>query len=79
MSRKNKKNLPRRAGSAEAAYTPDLQTEVASRLSDPYAKPFMGVVTTSDPLLQERGGMGSSASELYRDLLRDGKVHSGLQ
>lgn len=79
MSRKNKKNLPRRAGSAEAAYTPDLQTEVASRLSDPYAKPFMGVVTTNDPLLQERGGMGSGASELYRDLLRDGKVHSGLQ
>ena len=79
MSRKNKKNIPRRANTDQAIYTPDLQTEVASRLSDPYAKPFMGVITTDDPLLQERGGVGSSAHELYRDLLRDGKVHSGLQ
>lgn len=61
------------------AQKPELHTEVASRLSDPYAKPFMGVITTDDPLLLERGGMGSSAAELYRDLLRDGKVYAGLQ
>jgi phage gp29-like protein len=39
----------------------------------------MGVLRTNDPLLLERGGQGSRASDLYRDLIRDGKVFSGLQ
>lgn len=56
-----------------------LQTEVASRLRDPYEPPFMGVIAPNDPLLRERGGWGSHSSEVYRDLLRDGKVYSGLQ
>lgn len=58
---------------------PLLDTEVASRSKDPFVRPFMGVIGVNDPLLMERGGQGSSAHELYRDLLRDGKLFSGLQ
>ena len=56
-----------------------LDTEVASRLKDPFDKPFMGVIAPNDPLLRERGGMGSRAHDIYRDLLRDGKVFACLQ
>ncbi|MGQ0711617.1 MAG: DUF935 domain-containing protein [Rhodoferax sp.] len=58
---------------------PELDTEVANRLRDPFETNYMGVLRTNDPLLLERGNGGSMAFELYRDLKRDGKVYSGLQ
>lgn len=57
---------------------PELNTEVANRLLDPFESYFQGVLRTNDPLLLERGN-GGNAFELYRDLKRDGKVFSGLQ
>lgn len=57
---------------------PELNTEVANRLRDPFETFFQGVLRTNDPLLLERGNAGSSF-ELYRDLKRDGKVFSCLQ
>lgn len=57
---------------------PELDTEVANRLRDPFETTYMGVLRTNDPLLLERGD-GARAFELYRDLKRDGKVFSGLQ
>lgn len=57
---------------------PELETEIANRLRDPFEATYMGVVRTNDPLLLERGD-GARAFELYRDLKRDGKVFSGLQ
>lgn len=59
--------------------TPELDTEVANRLRDPFEINYMGVLRTNDPLLLEKGGGGSQAFDLYRDLKRDGKVYSGLQ
>jgi len=56
-----------------------LDTEVANRLRDPFETLFSGIVRTNDPLLLERGGSGTQAFELYRDLKRDPKVFSGLQ
>lgn len=58
---------------------PDLDTEVANRLRDPFETLWMGVLRTNDPLLLERGDGGSAAVALYRDLKRDGKVFSSLQ
>ena len=61
---------------------PDLNTEVANRLRDPFEQNYMGVLRTNDPLLLERaqtGVSGASVFEIYRDLKRDGKVYSGLQ
>ncbi|MBP8140732.1 MAG: DUF935 family protein [Acidovorax sp.] len=55
---------------------PELETEFANRLRDPFDNNYMGVLRTNDPLLLERGNGGV---ELYRDLRRDGKVFSGLQ
>ena len=69
------KNTTTSAGSPKA---PDLNTEVANRLRDPFETLYMGVLRTNDPLLLERGNAGNSV-ELYRDLARDGKVFSGLQ
>lgn len=57
---------------------PELDTEVANRLKDPFETNYMGVLRTNDPLLLERGN-GTNSFELYRDLKRDGKVFSGLQ
>lgn len=62
---------------SKKAKPPELDTEVANRLRDPFETNYMGVVRTNDPLLLERGG--AQAWELYRDLKRDGKVFSGLQ
>lgn len=56
---------------------PELDTEVASRLRDPFEPVFMGVLRPNDPLLLEKGG--GTNFHLYRDLERDGKVYSGLQ
>lgn len=58
---------------------PQLDTEVANRLRDPYEVNYMGVLRTNDPLLLERGNGGGATFDLYRDLKRDGKVFSGLQ
>ena len=55
---------------------PELDTEFANRLRDPFENHYMGVLRTNDPLLLERGNGGV---ELYRDLRRDGKVFAGLQ
>ena len=63
---------------AVAPARPELETEIANRLRDPFEATYMGVVRTNDPLLLERGD-GARAFELYRDLKRDGKVFSGLQ
>ena len=57
---------------------PELDTEVANRLRDPFETNYLGVLRTNDPLLLERGNSGQ-VFELYRDLKRDGKVFSGLQ
>lgn len=66
------------AKNTPATARPELDTEVANRLRDPFEVNYMGVLRTNDPLLLERGD-GSRAFELYRDLKRDGKVFSGLQ
>lgn len=58
---------------------PELDTEVANRLRDPFEINYMGVLRTNDPLLLERGNSGAQSFELYRDLKRDGKVFGGLQ
>lgn len=65
-----------RAASHTAA-APGLDTEIANRRVDPFETNFQGVIRTNDPLLLERGG--EQAFELYRDLIRDGKVFSGMQ
>lgn len=62
--------------SGAAAQLPDLGTEFANRLRDPFETAYMGVLRTNDPLLLERGNAGA---EIYRDLKRDGKVFAGLQ
>nr|WP_315206396.1 DUF935 family protein [uncultured Albidiferax sp.] len=63
---------------APSTGAPELNTEVANRLHDPFENYYLGVLRTNDPLLLERGN-GGQAFELYRDLKRDGKVFSGLQ
>ena len=69
----------RRAAKAPAALPePQLDTEIASRLLDPFETLYMGLVRTNDPLLLEKGSAASGA-DLYRDLKRDGKVFSALQ
>lgn len=69
---------PKTAPDTNAATTarPELESEFANRLRDPFETAYMGVLRTNDPLLIERGNGGV---ELYRDLRRDGKVFSGLQ
>lgn len=64
---------------AKSLAAPELDTEVANRLRDPFETNYMGVLRTNDPLLLERGIGGAQNFELYRDLKRDGKVFSGLQ
>lgn len=64
------------AAAAATLPRPELDTEFANRLRDPFETHYMGVLRTNDPLLLERGNGGV---ELYRDLRRDGKVFSGLQ
>lgn len=55
---------------------PEMDTEFANRLSDPFETLYMGVLRTNDPLLLERGNGGA---QIYADLERDGKVFDGLQ
>lgn len=55
---------------------PELDSEFANRLRDPFEINYMGVLRPNDPLLLERGNGGV---DLYRDLRRDGKVFAGLQ
>lgn len=54
---------------------PELDSEVAGRLRDPFEPVFMGVLRPNDPLLGEH----NNNWQIYRDLKRDGKVFSGLQ
>lgn len=65
-------------GSSAAPSTPELNTEVANRLRDPFENLFQGLIRTNDPLLLERGSNGNPW-QLYRDLKRDGKIFSCLQ
>jgi phage gp29-like protein len=69
---------PRTNTSSKASRSarPELDTEFANRLLDPFETAYMGVLRTNDPLLLERGNGGV---QLYRDLKRDGKVFDGLQ
>lgn len=69
---------PRTSSPQKAARSarPELDTEFANRLLDPFETAYMGVLRTNDPLLLERGNGGV---QLYRDLKRDGKVFDGLQ
>lgn len=55
---------------------PELETEVANRLRDPYENTYLGVLQTNDPLLLEKGDLNG---EIYRDLKRDGKVFACMQ
>ncbi len=66
----------RSAPTAASTARPELNTEFANRLLDPFEVNYMGVLRTNDPLLLERGNGGV---QLYRDLKRDGKVFDGLQ
>lgn len=69
----------RRAAKAQqSAPAPQLDTEIAHRLLDPFETLYMGLVRSNDPLLLEKSSAASGA-ELYRDLKRDGKVYSALQ
>lgn len=63
------------AQAPEKQVMPELETEFASRLRDPFEQLFMGLIQPNDPLLIERG----AGAEIYRDLKRDGKVFDGLQ
>lgn len=65
MAETNKKPVP-----------PELETEVANRLRDPYEDTYLGVLRTNDPLLLEKGDPNG---EIYRDLKRDGKVFACVQ
>ena len=65
-----------RSTTPAAPSAPELDSEFANRLRDPFEQHYMGVLRTNDPLLLERGNGGVG---LYRDLRRDGKVFSGLQ
>ena len=58
---------------------PDLNTEVANRLGDPFEHHYQGLLRTNDPLLLERASGSVQAMQIYRDLKRDGKVFSALQ
>ncbi|GAB2824548.1 hypothetical protein GCM10027276_29210 [Comamonas piscis] len=71
LSMVKKSNVP-----AVTTATPQLDSEFANRLKDPFENAYMGVLRTNDPLLLERG---QGSAELYRDLKRDGKVFGGLQ
>lgn len=71
-----KRTRPTRDTAAPATHRPELDSEFANRLRDPFEQHYMGVLPTNDPLLLERGNNGV---ELYRDLKRDGKVFDGLQ
>lgn len=58
------------------AVRPELDSEFANRLRDPFESLFNGILETNDPLLLERGNGGTA---IYSDLKRDGKVFAGLQ
>ena len=71
-----KRTRPTRHIAPQASARPELDSEFANRLLDPFENNYMGVLRTNDPLLLERG---NGSVELYRDLKRDGKVFDGLQ
>lgn len=61
----------------KAVPVPELDTEVASRLRDPYEQDYLGIIRTSDVTLLEKGGPAGYA--VYNDLKRDPTVFSALQ
>jgi phage gp29-like protein len=61
----------------KSAPKPELNTEVANRLRDPFEQAYQGIVEPNDPVLLEKGG--GRSIQIYQDLLTDGKVFSGLQ
>jgi phage gp29-like protein len=62
---------------SKALPAPELDTEVASRLLDPFEQTFMGILRSSDMTLLEKGGPDAYA--IYNDLKRDPTVFSALQ
>lgn len=74
----NEKKITAGSKRGRGAGRPELDTEVANRLRDPFEVNYLGLVRTNDPLLLERGNT-TAAFELYRDLKRDGKVFDCLQ
>ncbi|MFZ2986598.1 DUF935 domain-containing protein [Ideonella sp.] len=66
----------KRPASRDSAEKPVLDTEIATRLKDPFEPVFMGVLRPNDTVLQEKGG--GNNWQIYRDLKRDGKVFSGM-
>ncbi len=68
----------RRAAKEKPQPAPQLDTEIAHRLLDPFETLYMGLVRSNDPLLMEKA-TATSGADLYRDLKRDGKVYSALQ
>jgi phage gp29-like protein len=66
------------ATAATTTAGPELNTEVANRLRDPFENLFQGLIRTNDQLLLERGSNGNPW-QIYRDLKRDGKIFSCLQ
>lgn len=80
MASQTKNSIGTGTGTATAKPSaPELNTEVANRLRDPFENHYLGILRTNDPLLLERGNGSGQAFELYRDLARDGKVASVLQ
>jgi phage gp29-like protein len=71
-----KRTRPTRQPASPAPARPELNSEFANRLRDPFETTYMGVIESNDPLLMERGNAGVA---IYRDLKRDGKVFDGLQ
>lgn len=70
------KKTPKALGTTSTAAPDSLDTEFAHRLIDPFEVAYMGVLRSNDPLLLEKA---NGSAELYRDLIRDGKVFDGLQ
>lgn len=67
--------MPKSNQGADTADMAVLSTETASRLIDPYEKAYQGLLHTPDRMLYASG----MDYDLYRDLLRDGKVFDGMQ
>ena len=76
MAKRTRPTHPARSTEVATTARPELDTEFANRLSDPFETAYMGVLRTNDPLLMERGNGGV---QIYWDLRRDGKVFDGLQ
>lgn len=70
------KNITQTPAQKATTTAPELHSEAASRLKDPYEQNFMGVLRTNDTVLQDKG---HGNYNIYRQLKLDGKVFDGLQ